>query len=301
MTKSNILALTLLLIGCSSDVSIMKRADADTDNEETAVVDEPSSPTTEPSEPSNEPSTEMTNLTIGFGEIHFRQIACPACVGESSEFDISAQLKLHQPTSGDYLDHLTAVGTCTTSLHNTHVSSQPLVSSQPAYFNSIPLNPAGSGTWSNLNLYEYQYERNSSYLVSTEHGNIENAFTSIEGFDTIEPYTLLWVDPSYAFDTTISKSGTMFSWSPIVANSQFEIIVAIYSPDGTQFLGSVSCMENDVGYMQIPGSYFQPYPSWSLAAVHLFRHRKDLVAAPEFNGWFQSHMIWEVVGTAHIE
>ena len=173
--------------------------------------------------------------------------------------------------------------------------------SQPAYFNEIQLNPSGTGNWSNLNIYEYQYNRNTPYNITTENGNIPNAFVTVEGFDNIEPYTLLWVDPSYAFDAIISKSGTMFSWSPVVANSQFEIIVAIYSPDGTQFLGSVSCMENDVGYMQIPGTYFQPYPSWSLAAVHLFRHRQDRVPAEDFNGWIQSHMIWEVVGTAHLE
>jgi hypothetical protein len=171
----------------------------------------------------------------------------------------------------------------------------------PAYFNEIALSPAGSGTWSNLNLFEYQYLRNTPYSINSEHGNIPNAFVTVEGFDTIEPYTLLWVDPSYAFDTPIRKTGTMFSWSPVVPNSQFEIMVAVYSSDGSQFLGAVSCMENDVGYMQIPGTYFQAYPSWSLAAVHLFRHRSDRIPAEEFNGWLQSHMIWEVVGTGHIE
>jgi hypothetical protein len=266
--------------------------------EDTAIIDEPSEPGIEPS---SEPSTEMTDLTIGFGEIHFRQIACPACVGEPAEFDVSAQLKLHYPTSGDYLEYLTPIGTCTTNLYDTHVSSQPLPSTQIAYFNNIDLNPAGSGTWSNLNLFEYQYQRSTSHVVTTEHGNIENAFVTVEGFDSIEPYTLLWIDPSYAFDTVISRSSTMFSWSPVIANSQFEIIIAIYSPDGSQFLGAVSCMEDDTGYMHIPGSYFQSYPSWSLAAVHLFRHRSDRVPANELNGWFQSHMIWEVVGTGHLE
>jgi hypothetical protein len=270
--------------------------------EETAVVNQPSSEPGEPSnEPTEEPSSEMSDLTIGFGEIHFRQIACPACVGEPGEFDISAELKLHQPTSGDYLEYLTPVGTCTTNLYNTHVSSQALDASQPAYFNDISLSPSGLGIWANLNFYEYQYSRNTSYDVVSEHGLIENAFETIQGFDSIEPYTLLWVDPSYAFDAIISKSSTSFTWSPVIPNTQFEIIIAVYSPDGSQFLGSVSCLEEDVGYMTIPGSYFQGYPSWSLVAVHLFRHRSDLREAPEFNGMFQSHMIWEVVGTAHIE
>ena len=62
--------------GCSSDVSIMKRVEPST--EETAVINEPESgpedsqsgSTTE--EPAAEPSGEMTELTVGFAEIHFR-------------------------------------------------------------------------------------------------------------------------------------------------------------------------------------------------------------------------------------
>ncbi len=292
-----------LLFSCSSDVSIMKRVDDQEESDETATETDQNHTGDAADTESNveEPDTEISNLTIGFGEIHFRQIACPACVGEAGEFDISAELKLHQPTSGNYLEYLTPVDSCTTNIYNTHVSSQPLTSTQPAYFNDILLSPSGLGQWTNVNLLEYQYIRNSNYSVVTEHGNIENAFTTIEGFDSIEPYTMLWVDPSYAFDATISKSNTYFTWAPVVPNSQFEIIVAVYSPDGTQYYGAVSCMANDVGYMNFPGTYFQSYPSWSLAAVHLIRHKTDYREAINFNGWFQSHMIWEVVGTAHLE
>jgi len=249
----------------------------------------------------SEPSDEMTDLVSGYGEIHFRQIACPSCVGAASEFDITATLKLHYPTSGDYTDYLQEPGTCTTNLMQTHISAQPLQTTQQAAFNGITLNPSSTGEWYNGFIYEYQYERNSSYSVTSEHGTINSAFTSIEGFDDIQPYTLLWVDPSYAYDAVISRSGTNFSWQPIIDNSLFEIIIAVYSSDGTQFLGAVSCLEEDQGYMYIPGSYFQMYPAWSLAAVHLIRHRIDRRPAPELNGYFQSHMLWEVIGTGHIE
>ena len=158
----------------------------------------------------------------------------------------------------------------------THISAQPLQTTQQAAFNGITLNPSSTGEWYNGFIYEYQYERNSSYSVTSEHGTINSAFTSIEGFDDIQPYT-------------------------IIDNSLFEIIIAVYSSDGTQFLGAVSCLEEDQGYMYIPGSYFQMYPAWSLAAVHLIRHRIDRRPAPELNGYFQSHMLWEVIGTGHIE
>ncbi len=304
--KIRTLVMLLSFFGCSSDVSIMKRPDEKT-NDDSAIVDstdteQQSSPSSEPDDTqAPEPSDEMTELTVGYSEIHFRQIACPPCVGAGSEFDITATLKLHYPTSGDYTDYLQDPGTCTTNLIQTHVSSQPLSSTQPAAFNGMTLNPSGPGEWYNGFIYEYQYERNTSYSVTSEHGVINNAFTSIEGFDDIQPYTLLWVDPSYAYDAVISKSGTTFTWYPTVNNSLFEIIIAVYSMDGSQFLGAVSCLESDTGTMFIPGSYFQMYPSYAIAAVHLIRHRVDRVPVPELNGYLQSHMIWEVVGTGHIE
>ena len=100
--------------------------------------------------------------------IHFTQIACPACVGASSEFDIFAELYLHQPTGGDYFDALTPVGSCTTTIYDSHVSNQPLPATSPAYFNDIALSPSGQGFWSNTSLYEHQYSRNT-YMPIIDH------------------------------------------------------------------------------------------------------------------------------------
>jgi hypothetical protein len=222
-------------------------------------------------------------------------------VGAYSEFDIKAELLLHRPTTGNYFAYMQEPGTCTTQLIETQVSASPLQASQASTFNGISLNPVGSGKWLAQNLYEYQIERNSAHTITTEHGSIPNAFTSIEGFDDIQPYTLLWVDPSYAFDAVISRASTTFSWTPVLYNDQFEIIIAVYSPDGSQFLGAVSCLEEDVGYMTIPGSYFQQFPYWSLTAVHLIRHRTGETFSDELGGILQWHMLWEVIGTGHIE
>ena len=290
-----------MLIACSSDIAIITPTQKLTDTEEQSAVTQEtasSQPSSDPTEPSND---QMTNMSVGLASIHFRQISCPACVGASGEFDIRAELSLHYPTSGDYFDYMTPVGTCTTQLIESYVSSQPLPSTQPAMFNNIQLNAIGQGRWENNYLYEYQIERQTPHTITTESGTIINAFTSIEGFDDIQPYTLLWVDPSYAFEAPISKSGTTFTWYPVLSGDQFEIIVAVYSPDGSQLLGAVSCQEMDTGSMFIPGSYFQSYPVWSLTVVHLIRHRMDSRPAPELNGYIDSHMIWEVVGTGHIE
>ena len=96
----------LTLFACSTDVSIMKRPGENSNNDtamaSTTDEDTQGNQTDEPgsSEPSSEPANEMSELTVGYSEIHFRQIACPPCVGATTEFDISATLKLHYPTSG---------------------------------------------------------------------------------------------------------------------------------------------------------------------------------------------------------
>ena len=297
------LILTGLLMSCGGDISIIaveKRGD------DTAIVAEPGVLDTQTPQPGVEDTGSPNdsfdpNAIIGYAEMHFKQISCPQCVGAYSEFDIQAELLLHQPTTGNYFAYLQEPGTCTTQLVETQVGASPLQASQASSFNGITLNPAGSGKWLAQNLYEYQIERNSAYSINTEHGSIPNAFTSIEGFDDIQPYTLLWVDPSYAFDAVISKTSTTFSWAPVLYNDQFEIIIAVYSPDGSQFLGAVSCLENDVGYMTIPGSYLQQFPYWSLTAVHLIRHRTGETFSDEIGGILQWHMLWEVIGTGHIE
>jgi len=294
------------LIACGGDILISSNYDEkknDTQEEQVVVVEdtEVSSPSTEPSSPTSEPESQMTELSVGLATIHFRQISCPACMGAYGEFEISADLRMHQPTSGDYFEYMTPVGTCTTQMLESYVSSQPLQATQPVMFNSISLNPSGQGEWTNTYLFEHQIERQTPHSIVTENGTIIDAFTTIEGFDDIQPYTLLWVDPSYAFDAVISKNGTSFTWFPVLSGDEFEILVAVYSPDGSQLLGAVSCHDQDTGSMFVPGNYFTQFPYWSLAAVHLIRHRIDRQPAPEFNGYIDSHMIWEVIGTGHIE
>mgnify|MGYP003110133186 CR=1 FL=1 len=301
---------TSLLLGCGSDIAIITRDKAITDtNSVSDVVEETSNPDdtvtnepgdNEPSQPSSEPSDEMTELTIGFAELSLTQIACPACMGVPSEFDISASLKLHQPTTGGYSDML-QVGTCVTQELGSYVSSTPLNVSGVASFNSIQLYPSGPGEWTAANLQEFQIPRREPITVVTDAGVIPNAFETLEGFDDVQPWELRYVDPSYAFAAVVSKQGTTFTWYPVITGALFEVMVVVYTPDGSQILGLVSCLEPDMGYMTIPGSYFQSYPTWALTAIYLTRHRVDRQPAYEFNGYLESHQTWTVLGTGHIE
>ena len=78
-------------------------------------------------------------------------------------------------------------------------------------------------------------------------------------------------------------------------------MLAVYSPDGASLLGYVACSGGDTGMMTIPGQYLSSYPTWALVAVHLIRHKIELVPWVEKNTFIETHMEWEVVGTGHIE
>ena len=293
--------LLLLLISCGSDIAIITKTQSPIDTSQ-GVVDVEDTESTDVVDTDDEanPST-MTDLTIGFAEISLTQIACPACMGVSSEFDITANLKLHQPTTGGYNDMLVPVGTCVTQELGSFVSSTPLNVPGIASFNSIQLYPSGQAEWAASNLQEFQIPRRESITIVTDAGVIPNAFETLEGFDDVQPWELRYVDPSYAFAAVISKQGTTFTWYPVITGTQFEVMIVVYSPDGSQILGLVACMEQDMGYMTIPGSYFQSYPTWALTAIYLTRHRTDRQPAYDFNGYIESHQTWTVLGTGHIE
>ena len=155
-----------------------------------------------------------------------------------------------------------------------------------------------AGLYETTSIWESQLLRDTTYNVATEEGGY--SFVSTHGFDFIEPYTMLWVDPSYAFEAAIYRSGATFTWAPTSTDSTFMITVAVYSWDGSQFLGYVTCSGPDNGIMTIPTQYLQAYQAGSLAAIHLERHKVSLVETDINNSYIETHMSWEVVGTGTI-
>jgi hypothetical protein len=299
---------TCFLLSCTQDVSITKVNEVDilkTQDTSSVITVEPSSTPT--SEPTAEPSTELSvnyDMVSGYFLYHFKQVACPACVGVYNEIEVTAYMKTHYPTSGNYFDNYQPVGTCTTAIYDSYVSSQPNGLSGQVVIkgngNPITLSQLGASEWQANSILEYQYERQTFHTVTGPQFEIQNAFQTLEGFDYIEPYTMLWVDPSYAFDAPIRRTGMTFTWGPAI-DGLFEVIVAVYSWDGSQFLGAVSCLENDTGALFVPAQYLQQYSPGSIAAIHLIRHRMDSVESPDLQGSVQTHMMWEVIGTGYIE
>lgn len=303
--------LSLLLSCAQGDVSIIKRQE-ETGNaigvleptSEPGIEPGPPVPTSEPSaQPSNEPSyVEQRSGVTGLSTMWLRQIACPACMGETQELTVKYDLAVHQPISDSWNSWIPADGYCSQTIYQTTPSTVPIhvgqiiTATNPQH--QFQAYQSGAGLYTSQNIWESHLQRNANYTVQTDDGSF--SFTTVEGFDYIEPYTMLWVDPSYAFDAAVYRSGFTVTWSPPRATSRMMITLGIYSSDGAYLLGQVSCFGPDNGAMFIPSQYLN-YPVWSLVAIHIERFEVDTVETDINNSYMETMQIWEVVGTGHIE
>ena len=299
-----------LFLACGGDIGIrtVDKIPTDPDSGITVVdtaTEEPSSePSGEPAgEPSAEPSTEPLNGTVGLTRYTLEQLACPACMGVSQEITVLFESKFHNKINETHPLWFPPIGQCSTNTTPVEINISPLDVGQSLGIqgsqNSFTAYNAGTGIYSSY-IQEWQYDRNALTTVRLQN-NTSYSFTSIEGFDDIQPWEIRYVDPSYAFAAVVSKAGTNFSWSPAGVGEEFNIMIATYSPDGSQLLGAVSCTGPDSGFMFFDGSYLQSYPTWALAAIYMTRISKQRVPFEDMGGYVDVQLEWTVVGTGHIE
>jgi len=294
----------MLTLACT-EVSISKVPDDPMDTSNPIVDTEDPQPSTEPSAPTSEPSTEPMEGIGGYVHYYLRQVACPACMGESNEITVEFDARFHEKTFDTYTRHIPEQGQCTESITQTwpSISLMDMGAEIKANTPSAVIHAYKTSQ----NNYFYAWYSDETYIRDTVHtisraDNYEFAsFTSFHGFDSIEPYELRYVDPSYAFAAPIYRSGATFWWAPYGTNTTFTITLAVYTQDGSSLLGYVVCSGGDSGMMTVPGQYLSSYPTWSLVAVHMARHKIELVPWEEQNTYLETHMEWEVVGTGHIE
>ena len=291
----------LLLLACYGDVSIMKRTTEEVDTGTTVIVEDSPQPSWEPAGETSYDTDNRSGIT-GYTYLRLRQVACPACMGETQEISINFRAIFHQPSTDGHTEWIPPNGQCTTNMISVSPSTVPIDLGLDIYvdsgYHTFTADNVGLGIYENNRIWESQLERDTRYDVFTDEGNY--SFVSTHGFDFIEPYTMLWVDPSYAFEAPIYRSGATFTWGPTSTDSIFMITVAVYSWDGSQFLGYVTCLGPDNGSMTIPSQYLINYNGGSLAAIHLARHKIQLVETNINNSYIETHMEWEVVGTGTI-
>mgnify|MGYP003114326321 CR=1 FL=1 len=286
-----------LIFSCT-EVSISKVPTPETD---TTVQRD----TAKPLEPSTEPPADAPEGIGGYIHYHLRQVACPACMGETNEITVNFDARFHEKTFDTYTRHIPPQGQCTQTITQT-VPSISLIDygaeiKASANGQTIHAYRTPQGNYFNTWYSDSIYLRDTIHSLSREENYEFAQFLSFHGFDSIEPYELRYVDPSYAFAAPIYRSGATFWWAPYGSNTTFTITLAVYSPDGSSLLGYVVCSGGDTGMMTISGQYLSSYPSWSLVAVHMTRHKIENVLWEEANTFLETHMEWEVVGTGHIE
>jgi len=288
-----------LALACSTEVGLIGYTDKKQDTSDTNIVVEVSP---EPaSEPSGEPSIEGIG---GYVNYYLRQVACPSCVGESQELLVEFKTKFFEPTTDLHTDWIPEIGTCTNQLLVTVPSTNP-IDIGPEVTVDGPVH-SFVATRSSIGehyayLYETQYDRTAIHDVTLSAYDESFNFTSTEGFDFIEPWNMLYVDPSYAFDAAILRSGMTFTWAPYGSSGAFMVTIAAYNQQGTQLLGYAACVGPDQGYLTFPGGYLSGFPPYSLAVIHLARHKVDMVPYGPLNTYIETHMEWEVVGTGYLQ
>ncbi len=272
-----------------------------------AIVD-----TNETDDTHTDDSGNQTDLsqTVGYVELGLMQASCPYCLGVPQEINITAYARFHTPTGASHTSWLPQSDGCREYYENS-VSAQNLdvgntVSLQNNFGDNIPLTKSQDVTgviYENGYLLESSFRRNTTHDMTVEGKNVQGAVESLRGFDYIEPYTMLYVDPSYAFQTPIRRySDNVFTWGPSGdSNSFFTIHISVYSNDGASYYGTVICRAPDSGYMTIPGNYFSQYQPGNLTSIHLMRHRIFMNQSMDFGGTIEGYSWWEVIGTGYIE
>ena len=301
-----LLLFACLLIGCASDTQIIGVVKQQGDDSASTVVEnEETQEDTQSNDTAGTDSEEpVLEGIVGYTHYFFQQIACPGCVGSIQEINISFSAQFHEPITDSHTSWMPSVGECKQNLlttvpstNNIDVGSQINVSG-PAH--SFIAQKYGSEYYTE-SIYETQYDRDSVYHVTSGILTDGYSFDSTSGFDYIEPYSMLYVDMSYAYQAPISRTGATFYWGPSGSGGNFMIIIAVYTSNGSSLIGHTTCMSQDTGYMTVPGSYLSSYPPGSLVAIHLSRQSVQLVPSYELGGYIETHMEWEVVGTGYIQ
>jgi len=307
--------LLAFLIGCSSDVSIIQRPDEKVQDSGTDVVVDATDSAQQDDSTNNQSDTNSQNpdhdLVVGFVEYSFVQASCPVCFGLASEITTTQFARFHEPTGANHYAWVPREDETCRQYYDAPVNSLNVdvgnnVILVAGSFN-LPMNKSYDNTgviYSGMvQNTDSGYVRDAFYNIQVDGVSVtDDQLQSLHGFDYIEPYTMLYTDPSYAYQAPISKTSNSFSWGQYGDSSSFMTVqISVYSWDGASYYGTVICRGPDTGQMIVPGSWFTSYPSGSLTSIHFIRHRTKEVYSDSLQGIIQTHVWWEVIGTGYIQ
>ena len=250
------------------------------------------------------PSGEIEGLV----EYSFLQVACPSCFGAGSQLSVQASAAFHDPVAGSWIAWLPPVGSCALN----PASAPPTASTRDVgswvYLESgarsLGLHRSTGETgpiYAADGLSDADYLRNAQWDVRAPEAGlfVAGGLLTTQGFDAIEPFEMLFVEPDAAFAAPISRSGATFAWAPSGVADRFVLWIDAYDDPSGAFLGTALCVGPDSGALTVPGSLLSAFPAYSLLGIGVYRYQvqrtpTDTGAALESVSWFG------VLGTGHL-
>ncbi|MFT6144421.1 MAG: hypothetical protein ACJAZO_003037 [Myxococcota bacterium] len=251
-----------------------------------------------------------TGMTGGLIELSMLQVACPACFNQSNGLQVSGAAAFHGPSPTSWTQWLPPSGSCAINPTRGGPTTPRVDVGEWVYLESgaasIPMRrTTGQGGlfYDAAGLTESDYRRNASFDVNVPDGGIGGSFRidggmeSTEGFDSISPQEMLYVNPEAAFAASVSQQGQGFSWSPSGGVGNFLVQLDIYASDGSALVGSVVCYGPDNGFMTVPGGMLSNFPSYGLVAIGMYRYKVSETVIPSNGATLQAISQFGVMGT----
>lgn len=264
--------------------------------------------------PTGSGTPSPTGRTAGIVQISRLQVACPSCFGVSQSLFIDGIAAFHAPASGSWIGWYPPSGSCATNPTRSGLGGAFSVNGEWAYLQSGSSNVALRRTetdrgpvYENVNIATSDYLSNASYRLSVPDSGalgapfeIANAVQTPQGFDSIQPESMLYTDPSFAFDAPFSRSGASVRWSPSGGTGTFLVVLEVYDDWTGSYIGEIVCHGPDNGIMNIPSSNLGSFPLYSLLAIGVHRVRVENGLHPGTGDTIEGIGRSGVLGTGYI-
>lgn len=313
LTDENTLTVTAPAPGVEAQVDITVTSDLGTVTAPGAFTWAESEPEdtgdpgdTDDSGDTDDPEWDNVGKTGGLAQYSLVQIACPDCLGYTSDLQVIAQAGFHEPSNKSWVDWIPREGSCTENPAPTEASSNFQDAGEWLSYRSgaasIQLRQS-DGTYSASGLDESDFIRNAAWVVDTEGGSdlpdfdVTNAFYTPESISALEPLEMLYSQPRDAFSARISKSRADFTWAPYGGTDSFAVVVDVYNGQNGSFLGEVFCLDADAGSLRVPSGYLSAYPANSLLVIGMYRYVVGTFQRPDDGSTVETMVNFGVIGT----
>jgi hypothetical protein len=269
-----------------------------------------------PDDPYDTGETGETDISGVGGVIEFSHlhVACTSCFDPpADQVQVYAFAAFHHATASTWTEWMPDPGSCLVDPSSVQPTSSFLDIGQNVHLvagsSSVTLTRttvSGQVQYDAGALGDADFMRNTAYDLEAADGGSWGPFTVVDAVTTgqnitsISPIELLYTQPNQAFQPALSRSGTTISYAPYGGTGSFLVLLGVYNPQGSSYLGSVVCREYDNGSLSIPSSVLSSYPSGSLVVVYMYRYIIEWTPNPAAGSYLESVVSHGVLGTASL-